>query len=849
MADIINMVMEELPTSSNAAFQESQSVMDVVRAAMLTVDNLIPVSILDSKGAEMDLDLSKANIDRDVDIAFMRFSASVDCKAIDERITTAGLLAIEFSLRLPQHIYDSTDDSVTLVTPPNGTASSASGGTGSGTARRLFSTPTSGSSGSTMPFSSPKMGLLSKNSSGTAPSTKRGYFGKFDFLDDNSKFHDTFGSDPILYNGNPVTGDKYEVENGLTAHLDKCRLDVFMCLCEQNYVGASDIDKSLSLVELGHALSKLKQEYRDNNRIVIDTPDELFDRFTAIATCLPDDASNWPTTLCTTYYSALTKDLIDSMADDKTFKMPKLTTLHTKSLQLDALRTVRSNAVVNFNKLQKQSSTIDDAVQKLLGSRRNGNTHLTSGNFSHEPIAGSNYLQRNASLAEQTMQRYKGGDQQRPADPPTKFNPSTGQFHPWNEERQYLSRFPLSFRGCFICGGTDHRGAKDCPVAQSGNYDKKQFFDELWAHKPHTKRPDREKASGPALSTAYQSQTGNGRNMINSMNGQHVNNNQNYQNYQTNQNNQNYQNYQNNQNIRNNQFSNQNIQSLQQNRLVQNNQNNDASLQQGSSGNGSRNAGHYYGPSTNMNPLDRNVDNTPAWLNSSKEDATTKKRRLWITRGVVLSTPSTPPERAIPLAVNNKLPAIAIRFGSNNDDEVQFLCHIDSCAGMNTGNLLLHQWIITNHPDIVESYEEYNDAKPFVPLRLDVAIPTNDADNNLDNQLTAVVTYKTRYRMADGTNATLSFGLGKDIQVNAIVGLPQIKTWKILLDLDDNKCFAKLFNIWLPIEYDDAATGMPPNVQFTADDFKRPAHTTTTGGLLYSKTTNASYKHVANGPL
>ena len=132
---------------------------------------------------------------------------------------------------------------------------------------------------------------------------------------------------------------------------------------------------------------------------------------------------------------------------------------------------------------------------------------------------------------------------------------------------------------------------------------------------------------------------------------------------------------------------------------------------------------------------------------------------------------------------------------------------------------------------------------------MDVAVPTDDADNNLDNQLTAVVTYKTRYTMADGTNATLSFGLGKDIQVNAIIGLPQIKTWKVLLDLDDNKCFAKAFNIWLPIEYDDAATGMPPNVQFTADDFKRPAHTTTTGGLLYSKTTDASSRPVAHGSL
>ena len=106
----------------------------------------------------------------------------------------------------------------------------------------------------------------------------------------------------------------------------------------------------------------------------------------------------------------------------------------------------------------------------------------------HQPVSGSNYLQRNTYLAEQTMQQYKGNnsgqtmqqykgnDTQRFPEPPTKFNPSTGQFHPWNEERKYLSRFPASFRGCFICGGTDHRGSQNCPIAQSGNYDKKQFF-------------------------------------------------------------------------------------------------------------------------------------------------------------------------------------------------------------------------------------------------------------------------------------------------------------------------------------------------------------------------------------
>ena len=49
MADIVNMVMDEMPSNSNAAFQESQSTSDAVRKAILTVENLTPETILDSK--------------------------------------------------------------------------------------------------------------------------------------------------------------------------------------------------------------------------------------------------------------------------------------------------------------------------------------------------------------------------------------------------------------------------------------------------------------------------------------------------------------------------------------------------------------------------------------------------------------------------------------------------------------------------------------------------------------------------------------------------------------------------------------------------------------------------------
>ena len=63
---------------------------------------------------------------------------------------------------------------------------------------------------------------------------------------------------------------------------------------------------------------------------------------------------------------------------------------------------------------------------------------------------------------------------------------------------------------------------------------------------------------------------------------------------------------------------------------------------------------------------------------------------------------------------------------------------------MNTGSLTLHQWIITTYPAIVASYEQFDDASPFQTIGLDCAVPSADA-SAISNQLTAVVTYKTRY--------------------------------------------------------------------------------------------------------
>ena len=83
----------------------------------------------------------------------------------------------------------------------------------------------------------------------------------------------------------------------------------------------------------------------------------------------------------------------------------------------------------------------------------------------------------------------------------------------------------------------------------------------------------------------------------------------------------------------------------------------------------------------------------------------------------------------MPLDLDNGLLGISIRFVEN----IAFLTHVDTCAAMNTGNLLVHQWIISNYPSIVIDYCEHDDANPFEPISLKCAIE-KDGTNISDKE-------------------------------------------------------------------------------------------------------------------
>lgn len=244
-----------------------------------------------------------------------------------------------------------------------------------------------------------------------------------------------------------------------------------------------------------------------------------------------------------------------------------------------------------------------------------------------------------------------------------------------------------------------------------------------------------------------------------------------------------------------------------------------------------------YEPAPQSRPNKRAINNTPAWMTTSdkpsvkfEEDESPKREKLFVLSASILST-SANIIRPMPLDLDNGLPAADVRFGSNDDNEVNFCCHIDSCAAMNAGNLRVHQWIITTYPDIVEEYIQYDDANPFQPIMLECAV--EDAKRMMEDtggKLTAIVRYKTRYVDSEGQPVTLAFGLGKDVAVNAVVGIPTLKHWGCAISFIDNTLQCLHIKKSFPLCYGTANKGLPAHIKFNVNtDFRRPRQPTAEG--------------------
>jgi hypothetical protein len=255
------------------------------------------------------------------------------------------------------------------------------------------------------------------------------------------------------------------------------------------------------------------------------------------------------------------------------------------------------------------------------------------------------------------------------------------------DDPSVISDFPLGFRGCYGCKDTTHwKFKEDCPMNKD-NLSKNRFWKNLWIHRPHTKK-------------AFYVKKEDGTKKNDMSKYQH--------NDQT-------------------QGSNFNTSSLPP--VPSDTPSIPPSVLRGGLGRGlSANTPAWMERDDKKHPRSHDNGSNSDTQRIKREDPAAPQGRLWTTSATLLQHDSTNLSRPMPLDLDNGLPGIVLRFDSKPTEPTEnkppaWLCHLDSCAGMNTGNLAIHQYIITKHPSIVAEYIQFDDANPFDPIRLKCAVP------------------------------------------------------------------------------------------------------------------------------
>ena len=294
-----------------------------------------------------------------------------------------------------------------------------------------------------------------------------------------------------------------EVRKKLLDYTTKCMFDVFLHISQKDYVSDIGVNSEKKMIiAICKELTDIKMERRHGQR-TIDTPDEIYARYISTVTGLPDVASKWTITLCSSYFNCLPQSLQDQMDTDG-FDMPDLSTQTNKVLQLKSLRKVRTAVESAFKTLCKE----EDRLRKMFPNQSNNRSSIFLTTEDQNDVArippplpppsnpmpryatpmgqhlGQQFYQ-NQSLAERTISSYTDPNNRNPNNLPRRAG-KDGKLYQYNpHDPTYLSKFEVGFGGCFKCGGKDHRDRASCPLSNSNDPRVLSlFFKELEIHRP-----------------------------------------------------------------------------------------------------------------------------------------------------------------------------------------------------------------------------------------------------------------------------------------------------------------------------------------------------------------------------
>ena len=130
-------------------------------------------------------------------------------------------------------------------------------------------------------------------------------------------------------------------------------------------------------------------------------------------------------------------------------------------------------------------------------------------------------------------------------------------------------------------------------------------------------------------------------------------------------------------------------------------------------------------------------------------------------------------------------------------------------------------FVMSKYPEVVHSYEEFNDANPFEPIKLAGAI--HDPSNIMQDicgELMAVVHYHTLFSCTDGTPCVIAFALSESVNVNTIIGWPTIRQLGMNLLITDNVIHSTIIQQKFPITNAEPRLGLPSSTAFDPTTFQ-----------------------------
>jgi hypothetical protein len=580
------------------------------------------------------------------------------------------------------------------------------------------------------------------------------FCGQLDFLDNQALFDSVFpplDRHPIGSLQPVISHSVLEntAELAIQAFLAACRLLIFQTVIRLDYIGRHDFASADHLQMTVKRIRNLTLEFSMRGKMIHGNPDMLFSQYLALTPLLPASHVNiWGINLFTQFWSALGEDLTRRIA-----RLPRylaiyesefdLTTMSTKERQMSALRELRSLAVDSFNSMQDDRQSMRSMLQEF-SPQHQAASHLVDSSI-------------HASAAEVTMQRYS--DPPAPSAPAAAPAPAAQTLHQVPSPPPYgpspgvpVGEFPPDFRGCLGCGGPEHV-FRSCPMKHDRdtiarfhrNFNAK--FNRQ-GRDPDTRRNDARPPDGTYGPSSRNQNSYQPRDDARPPNGPYG-------------------------------PSPRNLNSFQQ-------------VPQFQPPTGNPPA---FGSSAPVGAGRGAARNTPAWMSQQhlaqprldiagstpSADASPTAQPAKRIRNFPLFVRScnqaadTPQSlRPMPIRVDNGLPHIRLCLGLSDDTALSVL--FDSGAALSSGYLPYHLWIMRENPDLVASFEKFDDSNPFEPIKLGGAIRhPDDYKESLHGQLTAIIRYKTPYVDHDGNPIRISFGLGNDMTVNTILGMPFIK--------------------------------------------------------------------------